>query len=318
LALILVILKLDRDSTGGLGHPGAFDRIRKPHNAKKQRAIDTVIQSDPRHLRPLLGVVGYPVSHSRSPAMHNAAFDVCGLGWHYVKLPIQAGLFEPLVRALAGSGYVGANVTIPHKQRALHVSSNATAAACRIGAANTLTFYDGAIEADNTDALGILDALSVSVRGSEALVLGAGGSARAAVYALQLGGAAQVYVYNRTPERAAEVADALGCVNTASPRACDVLINATSVGLDSQTTVEGAVEALQLGSVSPPSVVVDLVYRTGPATPLSVWARRAGSTVVSGLEVLVRQGARSFERWTGLPAPLDTMREAALCDGCDG
>jgi shikimate dehydrogenase len=285
---------------------------------KSKAPSDTLIQSDPRHLRPLLGVIGYPVSHSRSPAMHNAAFAACGLDWHYVKLPIQAALFEPLVHALGASGYVGANVTIPHKQRALLVSSNATAAATRIGAANTLTFSDGAIEADNTDALGILDALSVSVRGSEALVLGAGGSARAAVYALQLGGAAEVYVYNRTPERAAELADALGCTNIASPRACDVLVNATSVGLDSQTTVEGAVGALELGSLSPPPVVVDLVYRTDAATALSVWAQREGSTVVSGLEVLVRQGARSFERWTGLSAPLGTMREAALGESSDG
>lgn len=249
--------------------------------------------------------------------MHNAAFAACGLDWHYVKLPIQSGLFEPLVRALPASGYVGANVTIPHKQRALLASSNATAAACSIGAANTLTFTDTEIEADNTDAQGILDALSFSVDGSDALVLGAGGSARAAVYALQSGGATKVYVHNRTRQRAAEIAAALGATDVASPRACDVLINATSVGLDSQTTVDGAVEALNLGFVSPPPVVVDLVYRTHAPTPLSVWAQRGGSTVVSGLEVLVRQGARSFERWTGLSAPLDTMREAALGNGAD-
>jgi shikimate dehydrogenase len=127
----------------------------------------------------LAGVLGHPVGHSRSPAMHNAAFADLGLDWLYLRLPITPALFEETVRALPGSGYRGANVTIPHKLAALSVADHASSAARAIGAANTLTFaYGGGIDADNTDAGGFLDALEESPRGRTALVLGAGGAAR--------------------------------------------------------------------------------------------------------------------------------------------
>src|SRR3954451_11425329 len=108
-------------------------------------------------LSELAGVLGHPVAHSRSPAMHNAAFAALGLDWHYVKLPVPPDLFDRTVHALPGSGYRGANVTIPHKLAALAVADSATPAARAIGAANTLTFADDGIEADNTDARGFLD-----------------------------------------------------------------------------------------------------------------------------------------------------------------
>ena len=155
----------------------------------------------------LAGVLGYPVAHSRSPAMHNAAFRALGLPWRYVKLPVRPELLAETVRALPASGYRGANVTIPHKLAALALADAATPAARGAGAANTLTFdREGAIEADNTDASGFLDALGESPRGRRALVLGAGGAGRAVAWALRKAGAAEVMVWNRTPGHAEDLA----------------------------------------------------------------------------------------------------------------
>jgi shikimate dehydrogenase len=250
----------------------------------------------------LAGVLGYPVAHSRSPAMHNAAFAALGLDWRYVKLPVPPELFERTVRALPASGYRGANVTIPHKLAALSLADCATAAARDIGAANTLTFGDdGGIDADNTDAGGFLAALDESPRGRSALVLGAGGAARAVVWALEEAGASDVAIWNRTPERAEELARAFGARAVARPEAVEIAVNATSVGLHEGT--------LPLEGLEPPAVAVELVY--GSDTPFAGWARAGGSRVVDGLEVLARQGALSFQRWTGLEPPLDVMREAA-------
>ena len=149
-----------------------------------------------------LGVCGWPVRHSRSPAMHNAALRACGLeGWEYLALPLAPELFAETVRALPAAGFRGVNVTIPHKQAALALADAASEAARAIGAANTLTFErDGAIAADNTDAPALLEVLRARVdpAGRSALVLGAGGAARAAVWAL-VGAGANVEVWNRTP-----------------------------------------------------------------------------------------------------------------------
>ena len=259
----------------------------------------------------LCGVLGHPVGHSRSPAIHNAAYAELGLDWHYVKLPVPPELFEETVRGLPASGYRGANVTIPHKLAALELADAASPAARSVGAANTLTFAGGRIEAENTDAGGLLDAIDRSVDSLRALVLGAGGAGRAAAWALREAGAAEVAVWNRTPERAAALARDLGVAHAERPRATDVIVNATSVGLDPATPDEEALGQLGLAGADPPSLVVDLVYSAGGITPLQAWAERAGASFVGGLEVLVRQGARSFELWTGRPAPLAAMRAAA-------
>jgi shikimate dehydrogenase len=244
--------------------------------------------------------------------MHNAAFEALGLDWRYLALPVPPELFAETAVALPGSGYRGANVTIPHKLAALEVADTATAAAGAIGAANTLTFDDGAIEADNTDAQGFLDALGTPVDGLRALVLGAGGAARAVAWALREAGAGEVAVWNRTPERAAELAAALELRHVPRPEPADLLVNATSVGLDPALGRTEALEALCLDGAEPPSAVADLVYRgDGAATPLEQWAEAGGSRFTGGLEVLVRQGALSFRRWTGRDAPVDVMRAAA-------
>jgi len=243
--------------------------------------------------------------------MHNAAFAALGLDWRYFKLPVPPERFAETVRALPASGYAGANVTIPHKVAALELADDASAAARAVGAANTLTFTDSAIAADNTDAAGLLDSLGDLPRG-RALVLGAGGAGRAAAWALREAGA-EVMIWNRTGERAVEVARALGVEAVEEPRDVDLLVNATSVGLDPGTSEHEALEQLGLSTVDRrPSTVVDLVYREdGSTTPIAAWASHSGARVIDGLEVLVRQGALSFALWTGREAPLEVMREAA-------
>jgi shikimate dehydrogenase len=253
-------------------------------------------------LSALTGVLGFPVGHSRSPAMMNAAFGDLGLDWRYVKLPVPPDRFAETARALPGSGFRGANVTIPHKLAAHDLADELAPAAAAIGAANTLTFEGGRVVADNTDAGGLLDALGDQPRGRRALVLGAGGAGRAAAWALREAGA-EVAVWNRTAERARALAGELEVEHAERPaRAADILVNATSLGLhDEDLPAELEIE--------PAAVVVDLVYGAAP-TALGRWAEAAGARFVDGLEVLVRQGARSLERWTGRDAPLDTMRRA--------
>jgi shikimate dehydrogenase len=261
-----------------------------------------------------LGIVGWPVSHSRSPAMFAAAFRACAMeGWSYQRLPIAPELLHATVPALRGSGFLGANVTIPHKQAALALASRASEAARAIGAANTLSFApDGEIAAENTDAPGLLAAIGEPVMGRSALVLGAGGSARAAVWALLGAGAASVSVWNRTPARARELAAELGASAVARPIAADLLVNCTSVGLQRTATDGAALNQLALTAdqVGSYECVVDLVYGAA-ATPLLAAARAAAVRCVDGLEVLVAQGALSFELWTGREAPLQAMRAGA-------
>jgi shikimate dehydrogenase len=256
----------------------------------------------------LAAVLGWPVSHSRSPQMMKAAFAELGLDWRYLKLPVPPERFREVARSLPGSGYRGANVTIPHKEAALALADEATPAAAAIGAANTLTFRDGTVAADNTDAGGLLDALGEVPAGASALVLGAGGAGRAAAWALREAGA-RVAVWNRSAQRAATLAAELDVEHAWTPQPADLLVNTTSVGLDPATGEQEALAALGLAGLPAPPVVVDLVYRAEP-TPVAAWAQRDGARVVDGLEVLVRQGARSLERWTGRAAPVGAMRAA--------
>jgi shikimate dehydrogenase len=257
-----------------------------------------------------LAVLGWPVAHSRSPAMQTAALRALGLDreYAYEAIAVAPEAFAETVRRLAGDGFTGVNVTIPHKEAALALATERSEDARAIGAANTLSFGpDGAIRADNTDAPGLLDALGEPAPLS-ALVLGAGGSARAAAYALRRAGA-DVFVWNRGTERARRLAADLGVAAVAEPRPADVLVNCTSVGLHdaAETFKEIPVKADDLGEYA---CVVDLVYRDG-GTELLRQAEQRGCRCVDGLEILVRQGARSLRIWTGRVAPLDVMRRAA-------
>jgi shikimate dehydrogenase len=256
-----------------------------------------------------LGVLGWPVAHSRSPDMHNAALRQAGLrGWRYQLLPVSPELFEDVVRALPAAGFRGANVTIPHKLSALELADEPTPRAAAIGAANTLVFEDGVIHADNTDAPALVEALPFSPAGRSAVVLGAGGSARAAVWALLDAGAAEVRVWNRTPARAHRLGEDLSAIPVADVGPADLLVNCTSIGLDVSNLAFKQLP-LTADELVRYDCVVDFVYRD-PGTELVQAARERGVPVVDGIELLVRQGALSFERFTGHSAAVDAMRAA--------
>ncbi len=275
-----------------------------------------------------LAVLGHPVAHSRSPAMQTAALEALGLAseWSYEAIDIPPADFAELTRALPAEGFVGANVTIPHKEAALELADRASAAADEIGAANTLSFRGEEIRAHNTDAPGLLAALGRPRAGERALVLGAGGSARAAVWAL-LSQGGSVEVWNRTPERADELVRGmlgtggapagdepkLGTVTAEHARegGFDLIVNCTSIGMPG-TEDEDPFEGLPIDPdrLGAEVTVLDLVY-AGEETELVRAARQRGAEAIDGIEVLVRQGAESLRIWTGREAPLEVMREAA-------
>jgi shikimate dehydrogenase len=261
-----------------------------------------------------LGVLGWPVAHSRSPSFQNAALRAVGLsGWRYQLLPVPPELFEETVRALPGAGFGGANVTIPHKRAAVAVADDATTSAREIGAANTLMFeLDGTIHADNTDAPALIAALPSSPVGATALVLGAGGTARAAVWALQNAGASEVRVWNRTPDRARRLCAELGGVPVRNAAPADLLVHCTASGLDPAAQArEPAFDQLPIDAdqLNWFGCIVDFVYGA-TRTAIVESARARSIPVVDGLTLLVGQGALSFERFTGLAAPVATMRAA--------
>lgn len=258
-----------------------------------------------------LAVLGHPVAHSRSPAMHTAALAELGLAgeWHYEAIDVAPDEFESRARAMAGEGFLGANVTVPHKGAALALADSLSETAREIGAANTLSFDGGEIHADNTDARGLLDALPGPVGGKRALVLGAGGAARAAVWALAREGA-EVAVWNRTALRAEHLCGELGGAFAEAPDQGDfeLIVNTTTAGLRGEDPfVELPLEA---AAFLPEQTVVDLVYGEQPSRLLAA-AEAAGANIVDGIEILVRQGALSLQVWTGQEPSLDVMRKAA-------
>lgn len=258
-----------------------------------------------------LAVLGHPVAHSRSPAMHNAAFAALEIAgeWSYEALDVAPDRFEERLRGMPAEGFAGANVTVPHKGAALAAADELSEVAREIGAANTLSFEDGGIRADNTDAEGLLAALPDSPQGRRALVLGAGGAARAVVWGLAREGA-DVEVWNRTELRSENLCAELGGSPVAAPDQSryELIVNSTAVGLGDEDPFEAL--PLRAAAFAADQVVVDLVYGEGPTRLLRA-AERAGATVVDGIEVLARQGAASFRIWTEMEPPLDVMRAAA-------
>jgi shikimate dehydrogenase len=270
---------------------------------------------------PRLAVIGHPVAHSRSPAMQTAALEAVGLAgvWSYEAIDVEPDGLADLIGAMPGEGFAGANVTIPHKAAALELADLASRRAREIGAANTLSFTEDGVEAENTDGPGIVAAIGEGIAG-RALVIGAGGSARAAIWALREAGL-EVSVWNRTPERAEAVAADLGAV-LADPApdtpSFDVIVNATPVGLGAGDGPESGEPStseplkgfpIAADGLTDRQVVVDLAYGS-VETPVVAAAKAAGARWVDGLEVLVRQGAESFRIWTGIDPPLDVMRRA--------
>jgi shikimate dehydrogenase len=215
----------------------------------------------------LVGIIGWPVEHSLSPRMQNAAFEALGIDWVYVAMPTPPERLEDAVRGLVGLGFAGVNVTTPHKL--------AVAALCRteVVSVNTLVFRDGAVEGHSTDA-----AVLTSLPATDTAVVGDGGTAAAFRHALP-----NARQFARRGTWPPDVAGA------------DLVVNATS----ERDTV--------LFELAAGQILVDLPY---PETATAAAARAAGATVVTGLEVLVAQGAASFELWTGEPAPVEVMRKA--------
>jgi len=262
------------------------------------------------------------VSHSLSPRLHNAAFAALGLDYVYVPLPVRGKDVGAAVGGLAALGFRGANVTIPHKAAVLPYLDEISEDARLAGAVNTITVDGAVLRGYNTDVDGVRGAL-VAAAGDEfdgeaALILGAGGAARAAALALTRLGCA-LTVVNRTPAAAERLA---GLMTAAVPgarcrwlalsdltgddvRRQRVLVNATSLGMSG----EGKVPALLADNVTAGQVVFDAVYASGP-TDFLVTAQAAGAIVVDGLTMLLGQAAEAFSLWTGLPAPLEVMRDA--------
>jgi shikimate dehydrogenase len=258
-----------------------------------------------------LAVLGHPVAHSRSPAMQNAALAELGLAdeWSYEAIDVAPDELAERVLAMPGERFVGANATVPHKAAALALADTRSETAREIGAANTLSFDAGEIRADNTDAPGLLAALPDLPGGKRALVLGAGGAARAVVWALLREGA-EVGVWNRTTARARELCDEIGGEPAPTPAPPDyaLIVNTTTAGLHGEDPF-GELPLREDGFLAG-QTVVDMVYGERRSRLLAA-AETAGAETVDGIEVLVRQGALSLEIWTGLPAPLERMHEAA-------
>jgi shikimate dehydrogenase len=270
----------------------------------------------------LVGLIGWPVEHSLSPAMHNAAFAAAGLDWVYVPLPVYPDHVGEAVRGLRAMGFAGANVTVPHKQAVLQHLDDIAEDALVIGAVNTIVVQDGALCGDNTDAAGFLaslDEAGFDPAGICAAVLGAGGSARAIVHALASAGVRQVSIYNRHLQRAYQLcrdmskfhADArfeaypLDAVATIGED-ISLLVNTTSLGMWPDTETSPWPTELPIpGHLT----VYDLVYNP-PETLLLTQASAVGAETVSGLGMLVHQGAAAFGMWTGQPAPIEVMRAA--------
>ncbi|MCB9452001.1 MAG: shikimate dehydrogenase [Anaerolineaceae bacterium] len=266
-----------------------------------------------------VGIIGWPVAHSISPAIHNAAFAALGMtDWHYDAVPIPPDIVRQGLKTLKGEGgYVGVNVTIPHKQTVIpYVRPDERARA--VGAVNTIDFRDDT--ATNTDVLGFigdLEAYDVPLAGTRVIVLGAGGAARAAVYGLAQAGA-EVVVVNRTRKRAQEMLANLALsanlsgvevmtLDDAAEWGAGLIVNCTSVGMWPHTE-----ESPWINGVPFPKgvTVYDMVYRP-EKTLLMKQAEANGGRAIGGLGMLVRQGAKSFEIWTGQPAPVDVMLAAA-------
>jgi len=252
------------------------------------------------------GIMGDPVTHSLSPAMHNAAFAHYGMNRVYIPLPVKD--VAPAMDGLRALGIKGASVTIPHKQAVIPHLDDIDPLARRIGAVNTLDIRDGRITGYNTDWLGAVNALKeeIPLSGRKALILGAGGSARAIGFGLLQEGATPL-IANRSEQRGRALADELGCaflpLAEAGGADADILVNATSVGMAPNTDIP-----LPEDGLARFAVVMDIVYAP-LETPLLRQAKANGCRVVNGLAMLLRQGAAQFELWTGEPAPLAVMME---------
>jgi len=272
----------------------------------------------------IAGIIGYPLAHSVSPAMHQAAFDALGLRMRYERWETPPEHLEWRVAALRGQETLGASVTVPHKERVIPLVDELDELARRTGAVNTIVNRRRRLAGYNTDVPGFLRALTedggTDPRGKRVLLLGAGGAARAVGVALLQSGVGAIAVSNRTPARAEALVVALrgsGLAGAASllpvawgsvPPETALIVNATTMGMR-HGPAEGK-SPLAAGRIPAACLVCDLVYNP-EETPLLRFARAAGARCLSGLPMLVYQGAIAFELWTGRRPPIEVMLRAA-------
>ncbi|NQS76182.1 MAG: shikimate dehydrogenase [Peptococcaceae bacterium] len=275
----------------------------------------------------ICGVFGCPVGHTLSPIMHNAAFTATGLRYVYVPFEVAPYTLPAAVEGIRALGMAGVNLTVPHKEAVLPLLDGISDEAAHIGAVNTIINREGYLYGENTDGKGYLKALREAgfvPAGRTVLFLGAGGSARAVAVQLALAGAGKLVFANRTEARAAQLAqfvtDRTGTVTDLAPwperpgdqvlaqvlAEADLVVQTTSLGM-SPNVYETV--PLPFANFRPGQVASDLVYNP-PETLFLKKARLGGAVTVSGLGMLLHQGALAFELWTGVPAPLEAMREA--------
>ena len=272
------------------------------------------------------GVIGYPLRHSVSPALQQAAFDRLGLPTRYELWETPPEALRRRIEGLRRPNILGANITVPYKEAVLQFLDERDDLAGRIGAVNTIVNREGRLLGYNTDAPGFVRALKedggLDPIGKRALLLGAGGAARAVAFALLSAGVACLVISNRTLNRTEALAESLrsdgaaggdqGKVRVASwgvaPGDVDLIVNTTSIGM--RHSADEGQSPLDASQIPPQALLFDLVYNPSE-TPLVAAARMAGGRTIGGLSMLVYQGAISFEIWTGRQPPLDVMLEAA-------
>jgi shikimate dehydrogenase len=265
-------------------------------------------------------IIGDPIHHSLSPAMHNAAFAAKGLNCTYIAFRVPQNELKESIESLRGINIAGFNVTTPHKTNVMRYLDELEPMAKKASAVNTVNNIEGIFRGYNTDVYGFIEPLHkrhVDFRGMHVLLIGSGGAARAVVVALaEENSIAKLVIANRDVQRAKELAtlaDRLGMKcevvpfekATAFSPACDLIINATKLGMNNEPSVIDHLH-IQKGSI-----VYDIVYRP-MVTDLIENAKYAQASVVYGYEMLIEQGAKAFEIWTGLSAPRDAMKKNLL------
>lgn len=268
-------------------------------------------------------MIGDPVRHSLSPAIHNAAFEAAGLDWVYVALPVSADNGDRAVEAMKTLGIDGLSVTMPHKVAVARAADDLTVSARALGVSNCLFWRDGSVVGDSTDGDGFVASFEAgfgrTLTDLSVLVLGAGGAAKSIIEAVGRAGAARIVVANRSQANAVDAARLAPQAvigehgDIAQVAQADVIVNATAVGMAGGPAPEGIpvpVEAIRAGQI-----VIDIVYQPR-RTPLLAAAEDRGATVADGVGMLVHQAALAFERWTGVEAPVAAMT-AAVADKRD-
>jgi len=273
----------------------------------------------------LYALIGSPVEHSLSPAMMTAAFDACAIDAAYLPFDVRPNALATAIAGLRALGARGFNVTVPHKEAVLPLLDELATSARAVGAANTVVIERGRLTGHNTDASGFVEALREAESdpmGAQAVLLGAGGAARAVAAGLARAGASSITIAGRAESRAEQAVSALGEVHAApawratslaSSGLCaadtTLLVNCTPAGMQGGPDGASLVAGLALDALPVGAVVVDLVYGRRD-TPLLAAARARGLRAIDGLTMLLHQGAAAFELWTGRAPPLDVMRRS--------